>query len=191
MGRNYLRFLVNFYYGLIINTMQISFVSVFWQFFQDNQEVKSVTEKRENEVDFTLEKCSGEFYNFLANFLPHSYVHYTVLQNLSNDQKCQLPSGIKISSFPTILRVTKNNPITCSNIITIRVIWGLRDWSTTKPKVEKRMFWLMESKEGWQQSHWNDRGAAWPQQQVELEIYCLDLPSCLCSSLCVCFILSS
>lgn len=63
--------------------------------------------KKKDEVDFTLKKCSGEFYNFLANFLPHPCVHYTVLQNLCNNQKCKLPNGIKISSFPTILRVTK------------------------------------------------------------------------------------
>lgn len=46
MGRNYLRFLVNFYYGLIINTMQISFVSVFWQFFLGDQGLKRITEKK-------------------------------------------------------------------------------------------------------------------------------------------------
>lgn len=34
--------------------------------------------EKENEVDFRLEKCSGEFYNFLANFLliPVSTLQY-------------------------------------------------------------------------------------------------------------------
>lgn len=111
MGRNYLRFPVNFYYGLIINTMQISFVSVFWQFFQGYQGLKRITKKKkkkkENEVDFRLEKCSGEFYNFLANFLPHSCVHYTVVQNICKNQKCELPNRIKMSSFLTILRISR------------------------------------------------------------------------------------
>lgn len=102
---------MNFYYGLIINIMQISFVSVFWQFFQGDQGVKRITErkkkKKENEVDFTLEKHSGEFYNFLVNSLPHSCVHNTVLQNLCKNQKCKLLYRTKTSSSSTSFRVTK------------------------------------------------------------------------------------
>lgn len=79
MGRNYLRFLVNFCYGLMINTMQISFVSVFWQFFQGSQGARGIIERTKNEVDFILEKYSGEFCNFLGSSPPHSCVHYTVL----------------------------------------------------------------------------------------------------------------
>lgn len=61
--------------------------------------------KNENEVDFILEKCSREFYNFLANFLPHSCVHYSVLQDLC-ERKAQT-SKCKVFCFPIILRVTK------------------------------------------------------------------------------------
>lgn len=68
MGRNHLRFLVNFCYGLIINIMQISFVSVFWQFFQGDQGVKRITErkkkKREKEADFTTENAVGNSVTF-------------------------------------------------------------------------------------------------------------------------------
>lgn len=53
--------------------------------------------KKENEVDFTLEECSGEFYNFVVNFLPHSCVHNTVLQNLCKNQKCKLLYRTKTS----------------------------------------------------------------------------------------------
>lgn len=43
-----------------------------------NEEDYGEGEGKENEVDFRLEKCSGEFYNFLANFLliPVSTLQY-------------------------------------------------------------------------------------------------------------------
>lgn len=63
--------------------------------------------KKETEVDFTLEKHSGEFYNVLVNSLPHSCVHNTVLQNLCKNQKCKLLDRTKASSSSTSLRVTK------------------------------------------------------------------------------------
>ena len=119
MKRNYLRFLVIFFFfffffccGLIINTMQISFVSVFWQFFQGNQGVKRITDKKkkkkkEYEVDFILEKCSREFYNFLVIFYFVSMFttqHYKIIVKT---KKCKLLSRIKTFSFPTVLRGTK------------------------------------------------------------------------------------
>lgn len=116
MKRNYLRFLVIFFFffcGLIINTMQISFVSVFWQFFQGNQGVKRITDqkkkknKKENEVDFILEKCSREFYNFLVIFYFISMFttqHYKIIVKT---KKCKLLSRIKTFSFPTVLRGAK------------------------------------------------------------------------------------
>ena len=43
--------------------------------------------RKENEVDFRLEKCSEEFYNFLANFLPHLYSaiqYYKIFVKIKN-----------------------------------------------------------------------------------------------------------
>lgn len=74
--------------------------------------------KKENEVDFTLEECSGEFYNFVVNFLPHSCVHNTVLQNLCKNQKCKLLYRTK-TSFSSASLSNQN--------ITIRMILNLRD----------------------------------------------------------------
>lgn len=65
-GRNGLRFLVNFCYGLIINTMQISFVSIFWQVIQEDQRVKKITGKekkkvkKDSKVIFALKKMQWE-----------------------------------------------------------------------------------------------------------------------------------
>lgn len=49
-----------FCYGLMINTMQISSVSVFWQSFQGGQGVRRIIERTKNEADFILEKYQGD-----------------------------------------------------------------------------------------------------------------------------------
>lgn len=66
---------------LVINistTLSVCFDSL----FKENITGK----KKKNKVDFTLEKCSGAFYSFLTNILPHFYVHYILLQNLCKNQ---------------------------------------------------------------------------------------------------------
>lgn len=53
--------------------------------------------RKENEVDFTLQKCNGEFYNFLANFLLHSCAHYTMLQNLWENKNTNFQIHLGVS----------------------------------------------------------------------------------------------
>lgn len=63
--------------------------------------------KKEYEVDFILEKCSREFYNFLVIFYFVSMFttqHYKIIVKT---KKCKLLSRIKTFSFPTVLRGTK------------------------------------------------------------------------------------
>lgn len=54
--------------------------------------------KKENEVDFTLEKFSEEFYNLSATFLPHSCIQYTLLHNLCKNKHTNFQIQSKLHS---------------------------------------------------------------------------------------------
>lgn len=78
MGRNYLRFLVNFvlwfddkYHANIL--CQCALAALLRRPGNEKD-----YRKNKNEVDFILEKSWGEFCNFVASSPPHSCVHYTV-----------------------------------------------------------------------------------------------------------------
>lgn len=79
MGRNYLRFFVNFllwfddkYY---VNIFCQCVLVVFLRQLGSEEDYR----RNKNEVDFILEKYSGEFCNFLVSFLFQFCVYYIVL----------------------------------------------------------------------------------------------------------------